>query len=170
MPTKINNMDIAGICDRVSTYANFLINCESAFNPDYFTDNDKERCNSHLNRLEVLIGVIPANAPMDLPKANGTGHHSLKDFPVDEILESVENQDIRDILRRYRAMWVDLSSCRSSDLSSGLNEYDLQIFNSLLNNCKQILQMSNSEFPPISNPTVNIINNNIANTTTNPII
>jgi len=158
MPTRINNMDIAGICDRVATYANFLINCESAFNPDYFTESDKEKCQLHLNRLEVLIGVIPANAPMDLPKANGTGHHSLKDFPVDEILESVENQDIRDILRRYRAMWVDLSSCRSSDLSSGLNQYDLQIFNSLLENCKQILQMSNSEFPAISNSTVNVVN------------
>ena len=139
---KINNIDIAGICDRLATYSNALINSQSAFNVDYLLEEDKEKCAWYFDRLETLISMISANAPMDLPKTNGAGNHALKDFPADEVLENVENQDLRDILRRFRVMWVDLSYCRSADLSSGLNQHDLQIFNNLLQNCRQILNLS----------------------------
>lgn len=176
MTPKINNMDIAGICDRIATYANSMINSQSAFNPDYFIESDKIQCATYLDKLETLISIISANAPMDLPKANGTGNHGLKEFPIDEILESVENQDIRDILRRFRAMWIDLSSCRSSDLSSGLNQYDLQIFTTLINSCRQILELSSVDTGmPASNPVSNPANDTgsglpIDNSSGTPII
>lgn len=158
MTVKINNMDIAGICDRLATYANALVNSQSAFNPDYFVESDKIQFATYLDKLETLISVISANAPMDLPKVNGGGNYGLKEFPVDEILESVENQDIRDILRRFRAMWIDFSSSRSADLSSGLNQYDLQIFTTLLNSCRQIIELSSTQVgttEPVSNDTGN---------------
>lgn len=158
MTVKINNMDIAGICDRLATYANALVNSQSAFNPDYFVESDKIQFATYLDKLETLISVISANAPMDLPKVNGGGNYGLKEFPVDEILESVENQDIRDILRRFRAMWIDSSSSRSADLSSGLNQYDLQIFTTLLNSCRQIIELSSTQVgmnEPVSNDSGN---------------
>ena len=90
MTVKINNMDIAGICDRLATYANALVNSQSAFNPDYFVESDKIQFATYLDKLETLISVISANAPMDLPKVNGGGNYGLKEFPIDEILESLD--------------------------------------------------------------------------------
>lgn len=145
MPTQVSNMDVAGICDRLSVYSYELIHSQSAFNGGLILEPDRNRIATYIDKLETFAASISASGSLDLPKIHNVGYSVLKMFPEDTIIEQVENQDIKDILRRFKAMWIDVAGSQSADLVSGLNRFDLERFNAVLESCRRILELSGTE-------------------------
>ena len=61
-----------------------------------------------------------------------------------ELGEAVENQDVKDIIRRMKALWIDMSESQSADLASGINRFDLARFSAIVDSCRALLAMSGS--------------------------
>jgi hypothetical protein len=139
--SQVSNMDIAGLCDRTTVYARELVASQSAYNGGFFLESDRARLATYLDRLEAF--AVAANSqPLDLPKIHQVGFSLLKAFPSDEQIESVENQDCKDIIRRLKALWIDMSESQSADLASGINRFDLARFRSIVESCRALLAMS----------------------------
>ena len=139
--SQVSNMDIAGLCDRTTVYARELISSQSAFNGGFFLESDRARLATYLDRLEAF--AVAANSqPLDLPKIHQVGFSLIKAFPTDTEIESVENQDVKDIIRRLKALWIDMSESQSADLASGINRFDLIRFRSIVESCRALLSMS----------------------------
>ena len=139
--SQVSNMDIAGLCDRTTVYARELIASQSAFNGGFFLESDRARLATYLDRLEAF--AVAANSqPLDLPKIHNVGFSLLKQFPTDVEIENVENQDVKDILRRLKALWIDMSESQSADLASGVNRFDLGRFRAIVESCRALLAMS----------------------------
>lgn len=136
--TQVSNMDIAGICDRVTVYARELIASQSAYNGGLFLEQDRIRLATYLDRLDVYA-TAANSAPLDLPKIHNVGFALLRSFPTDSEIEGVENQDAKDIVRRLKALWVDMSESQSADLASGINRFDLARFRAILESCRALL-------------------------------
>lgn len=143
--TQVSNMDVAGLCDRLTMYAHELIHSQSAFNGGLILEQDRMRIATYIDRLESFAGSVSSNGSLDLPKIHNVGYSLIKAFPSDTVTESVENQDIKDILRRFKAMWIDLSESQSADLVSGLNRFDLERLSAVLDSCRSILELSGTE-------------------------
>lgn len=139
--SQVSNMDVAGLCDRTTVFARELIASQSAFNGGFFLDNDRARLSTYLERLDAFAGAANA-APLDLPKIHNVGYSLLKAFPTDEQIEAVENQDVKDIIRRFKAIWVEMSESQSADLASGINRFDLARFQAVLDSCRALLSLS----------------------------
>lgn len=138
---QVSNMDIAGLCDRTTVFARELISSQSAFNGGFFLERDRARTATYLDRLEAFATAANSQ-PLDLPKIHNVGYSLLKAFPTDEQIEAVENQDVKDIIRRFKALWVDMSESQSADLASGINRFDLDRFKSIIESCRALLAMS----------------------------
>jgi hypothetical protein len=139
--SQVSNMDIAGLCDRTTVFARELISSQSAFNGGFFLENDRARLVTYLDRLEAFAQAANSQ-PLDLPKIHNVGYSLLKAFPTDENIEAVENQDVKDVIRRFKAIWVEMSESQSADLASGINRFDLARFQSVVESCRALLAMS----------------------------
>lgn len=140
---QVSNMDIAGLCDRATVYSRELIASQSAYNGGFFLETDRIRLATYLDRLESFATAANSQ-PLDLPKIHNVGFALLKQFPTDEQIEAVENQDVKDIIRRMKALWVDMSESQSADLASGINKFDLSRFTAIIDSCRALLAMSGS--------------------------
>lgn len=143
--TQVSNMDVAGLCDRVTMYSLELIHSQSAFNGGLFLEQDRNRTATYIDRLETFAASVSENGSLDLPKIHNVGYSLVKAFPTDAQIEAVENQDVKDVLRRFKAIWVDLSESQSADLASGINRFDLERLNAVLESCRKIIELSGSE-------------------------
>lgn len=139
--TQVSNMDIAGLCDRTTLFARELIASQSAFNGGFFLEQDRARLTSYLDRLESFAAAANSQ-PLDLPRIHNVGFALLKQFPTDDAIEAVENQDVKDILRRFKALWIDMSESQSADLASGINRFDLQRFRAVIDSCRNLIAMA----------------------------
>jgi hypothetical protein len=139
--SQVSNMDVAGMCDRITVYTRELIASQSAFNGGFFLESDRARLATYLDRLESFATAANSQ-PLDLPKIHNVGFSLLKQFPTDQEIEGVENQDVKDIVRRMKALWVDMSESQSADLASGVNRFDLLRFKALIDSCRALLAMS----------------------------
>ena len=117
--STVANFDIAGAADRIVTFANELIASQSARQAE-FNVHDRDRATAYLDRLEAYVGVIsqPAN-PLDLPKTHPTAY-PVTDFPADEQINTIENAEVRDVVRRFKAGYVELTGSQSKDRASGI--------------------------------------------------
>jgi hypothetical protein len=143
MKEKVSNMDVAGVCDRVTVYCREMIASQSAYNGGYFLEADRNRVATYLDRLEVFVAAANAQ-PLDLPKIHNVGYAILQSFPSDEAIENVENQDVKDLCRRFKAMWYDMSEAQSADLASGINQFDVTRFLAVIESCRNLLAMADS--------------------------
>jgi len=46
------------------------------------------------------------------------------------------------VIRRFKAIWVEMSESQSADLASGINRFDLARFQSVVESCRALLAMS----------------------------
>ena len=143
--SQVSNMDIAGLCDRLTVYASELIHSQSSYNGGLFLEPDRNRTATYIDRLETFAASVSSSGSLDLPKIHNVGFALLRPFPADGEVEGVENQDVKDILRRFKALWVELSESQSADLASGMNRFDLERFNALLDSCRKILELDGTE-------------------------
>ncbi len=138
MPNTVANFDIAGAADRIVTFASELIASQSARQAE-FNVHDRERGIAYLDRLQSYVDIIsqPSN-PLDLPKTHPTSY-PVTDFPADESINVIENAEVRDLVRRFKAGFVELVNSQSKDRASGIFEADKTRLIALIDNAKGII-------------------------------
>jgi len=80
--TQVSNMDVAGLCDRVTMYALELIHSQSAFNGGLFLEQDRNRTATYIDRLETFAASVSENGSLDLPKIHNVGYSLVKAFQL----------------------------------------------------------------------------------------
>lgn len=151
MSTTVANFDIAGAADRIVTFANELIASQSARQAE-FNVHDRDRASAYLDRLEAYVGVIsePAN-PLDLPKTHPTAY-PVTDFPPDEQINAIENAEVRDLVRRFKAGYTELVKSQSKDRASGIFEADKTRLLTLIENARGIIAFGSESVDLPENP------------------
>jgi hypothetical protein len=151
MPTSVANFDVAGAADRIVTFANELIASQSAKQAE-FNVHDRDRSSDYLDRLESYIGVIaqPDN-PLDLPKTHPTAY-PVTDFPVDEQINVIENAEVRDLVRRFKAGYVEFVHSQSKDRASGIFAADKTRLDALIENSRGIIAFGQASVDLPENP------------------
>lgn len=138
MPNTVANFDVAGAADRIVTFSTELIASQSARQAE-FNVHDRDRATAYLDRLQSYVDVIslPAN-PLDLPKTHPTAY-PVTDFPLDDAINTIENAEVRDLVRRFKAGYVELVNSQSKDRASGIFEADKTRLLALIDNAKGII-------------------------------
>ena len=151
MPATVANFDIAGAADRIVTFADELIASQSSKQAE-FNVHDRNRANSYLERLEGYVEVIakPAN-PLDLPKTHPQSY-PVAEFPGDELVNTIENAEVRDLVRRFKAGYVELVNSQSKDRASGIFEKDKERLLALTENAKGIIAFGQASVDLPENP------------------
>jgi hypothetical protein len=152
MPTSLANFDIAGAADRLVTFANEIIASQSARQAE-FNEHDRGRAVSYLDRLESYVEVIsnPAN-PLDLPQTHPTSY-PIAAFPADEEINAIENAEVRDLVRRFKAAHVELVNSQSKDRATGIFEHDRSRLEALIENARGIIAFGQTSVDLPENPT-----------------
>lgn len=151
LPDRVSNFDIAGICNRVTMYAIEIQSSATAYQGGTFLEADMKRAASYFDRIDECITAFN-KTPLDMPKVSNFTFAVLKPFPQDPDLEQVENQDVGDILRRLKALWIEAANSQSADLSSGINSFDVERFRGILGSCRDVLNMAADSMDLPENP------------------
>lgn len=144
-------MDVAGICDRTTAYAIEISKSQSSAQGGVWLPFDRARVATYLDRLEFYI-TTANKTPMDLPKSHNFEQSMLKPFPLNAELEAIENQDVKDVLRRFRNLWIECANCQSADLASGINKFDVQRMLAVINSARDVLNMGGESMDMPENP------------------
>lgn len=151
IPTAVSNMDVAGICDRATSYAIEIARSQSSAQGGIWLPYDRDRVGTYLDRLEFYIQTAN-KTPMDLPKSHNYEQSMLKSFPANSELEIIENQDVKDLLRRLRQLWIECANCQSADLASGINKFDVARLLNVINSARDVLNMGGDSMDLPENP------------------
>jgi len=151
MPTSVANFDIAGAADRIVTFANEVLASQSARQAE-FNLHDRDRASAYLDRLESYVSVI-ANPtdPLDLPKTHPSSY-PVADFPTDEDINVIENAEVRDLVRRFKAAHVELVNSQSKDRATGIFEADRTRLEALIENARGIIAFGQTSVDLPENP------------------
>jgi len=151
MPTSVANFDIAGAADRINTFAREVIASQSARQAE-FNSHDRDRATAYLDRLESYVGVIsnPSN-PLDLPKTHPSSY-PIADFPTDEEINAIENAEVRDLVRRFKAAHVELINSQSKDRATGIFDSDRSRLEALIENARGIIAFGQTSVDLPENP------------------
>lgn len=151
IPTAVSNMDVAGICDRTTAYAIEISKSQSSAQGGVWLPFDRARVATYLDRLEFYI-TTANKTPMDLPKSHNFEQSMLRPFPLNAELEAIENQDVKDVLRRFRNLWIECANCQSADLASGINKFDVQRLLAVIGSARDVLNMGGESMDMPENP------------------
>jgi hypothetical protein len=151
MSTTVANFDIAGAADRIVTFARELIASQSARQAE-FNAHDRGRATAYLDRLESYVDVIgnPSN-PLDLPRTHPTAY-PVGTFPSDDQINAIENAEVRDIARRFKAAFVELVSSQSKDRATGVFEADRERLAALIANTRGMIAFGENSVDLPENP------------------
>jgi hypothetical protein len=137
-PSQVSNFDIAALCDRTTIFAREVYKSASSFNGGVYLEADLIRANTYLDALEQTLVQAETN-PLDLPKVHGEGFSIMKEFPTDEEIVAIENQNVKDLMRRLQALWKEMSNSQSADLMSGVNQFDAARIRAVLVSSRAVL-------------------------------
>jgi hypothetical protein len=137
-PSQVSNFDIAALCDRTTIFAREVYKSASSFNGGVYLESDLIRANTYLDALEQTLAQAIAN-PLDLPKVHGEGFSIMKEFPSDEEIVAIENQSVKDLMRRMQALWKEMANSQSADLMSGVNQFDAERIRAVIASSRAVL-------------------------------
>ena len=148
---SVANFDIAGAADRIVAFSAELILSQSARQAE-FNEHDRSRASAYLDRLQNYVQVIsePSN-PLDLPKTHPTAY-PIKTFQLDEDINTIENAEVRDVVRRFKAGYVELVNSQSKDRASGIFEADRLRLAALIENARGIITFGEESVDLPENP------------------
>ena len=89
--------------------------------------------------------------PLDLPKTHPTAY-PVADFPADELTNAIENAEVRDLVRRFKARYTELVQSQSKDRASGIFEADRKRLETLIENTLGIVAFGESSVDLPENP------------------
>lgn len=136
---KTANMDVAGIGDRIVAFGKEMILSQSGKSNSELVAADRERWGTYLDRLDAIVErfKIP---PLDLPRTH-PDNYVAKGFPV-EWEDDVENNTVKDVVRRIQAAHNELVESASKDQACGIQEHDVTRLLALTANCRTVLEVT----------------------------
>lgn len=123
-PTTVRNPDIVGSVERADRYAYDMAKFESA-SINEITDFDVIRIQSYNSALRTYITTLEQAPATDNPHSY-PGMYNIYYLTQDFDFDTVKNKAIRDIIRQYVNLWVNLSRSESADKSNGFLGFDYQ--------------------------------------------
>jgi hypothetical protein len=144
LKTQVGNMDIAGLCNRVTKYAEEIIGSATAKIGGVVHEADALRWATWLDRLESYI-EYHSGAEMDLPKTFDFGFSLLQSFPGDSEIETTENHIARDILRYFKSLWIEASESQSADWAASIRSGDSARFLAIVDRCRGVMSLAEPE-------------------------
>ena len=121
-PKSVRNPDIVGAVERADRYAFDMCRFESA-SINEITEFDINRILSYNSALRTYIQTLNDAPATDNPHSY-PGMYNLYYKTESFDFDSVVNKAIRDIVRQYVNLWVNLSRSESADKSNGYQVYD----------------------------------------------
>ena len=144
LKTQVGNMDIAGLCNRVTKYSEEILHSASAKIGGVVHSADAIRWASWMDRLESYI-EYHSGAEMDLPKTFDFGFSLLQSFPGDDQIETTENHIARDMLRYLKSLWIEASESQSADWAASIRQPDSVRFLAVVDRCRGVMSLSEPE-------------------------
>ena len=138
-PIKTANMDVAGIGDRIVAFGKEMVLSQSAKSNSNLVEADRVRWDTYLTRLDAIVErfKIP---PLDLPRTH-PDNYTANGFPV-EWEGDVENNTVKDVVRRVQAAHNELVESASKDQASGVQDHDATRLLALTANCRSVLEVT----------------------------
>ena len=121
-PKTVRNPDVVGSVERADRYAYDMAKFESA-SINEITEFDVTRILSYNNALRTYITTLNDAPATDNPHSY-PGMYNVYYLTQDFDFDSVKNKAIRDIIRQYVNLWVNLSRSESADKSNGFLTFD----------------------------------------------
>jgi hypothetical protein len=157
MRTHTGNMDLCGVCNRATKYAEEIIGSATSQVGGAVTQHDANRWSAWFQKLEQYI-VDNTGDELDLPRLVNRSAFPLAPFPESEV-EKIESQTSRDCVRYLQALWIEASECQSSDWATGIREADSNRLLAVVNKLQRLIDMGE---PALDLP-VNRHNNPVPN-------
>ncbi len=143
MVTQVANFDVAGLADRMCTFAQELQASQSATQAE-FNPHDRARSTAYIERLVEFVNLTTSDDnPLDLPKTHPS-MYPVHAFIDDQNINSIENAEVRDVVRRFKAGWVEVLNSQSADRASGLQAQDKGRILALLESTLKVVQFGES--------------------------
>lgn len=137
---KVTNMDVASLCDRLARYGYEIIKSQSSIGTGNLNIADVGRWGTYLDRIDAMLDNYSV-PPLDLPKSHPNDHWRVRGFPTNwEAV--VENNSVRDVVRRIRAMHTELVNSTSKDQSSGIGDHDVTRLKAITANTRNLLEIT----------------------------
>lgn len=114
------NHDVAGYLNRLGRYITEITRSNSA-NMSTTSDADKARLTSYLAASDGYIAYMKAAPQLDLPK---TGHDIQWPLEPLDLIPSIDNEDLEDMVRLLMVAHAELANSDSSNRSSGITSFD----------------------------------------------
>lgn len=121
-PTTVRNPDVVGAVERADRYAFDMAKFESA-SINEITEFDVTRILSYNSALRTYITTLNDAPATDNPHSY-PGMYNVYYLTQDFDFDTVKNKAIRDIIRQYVNLWVNLSRSESADKSNGYLTFD----------------------------------------------
>jgi hypothetical protein len=151
IPTRNANFDTCAIADRLTRIALEVFTSASATNGSVYLDSDLNRARTYLDLIQSNLDRVRA-PQLDLPKSHGFLYSILMTFPSDEDIVGVENQYVKEVLRRLQALWIEVITSQSADLQSGINEFDYLRCSAIVDSINAVLNDATTPYDFPENP------------------
>ena len=153
---RVSNVDCAGLADRTTREAQELYHCASASTTAFIIPHDAKRIEAWLEAVRGYIDAV-RTGPMDMPRSNGQLYACLMVFPMGEdgsgCYEEVQNDLLKDILRRLLYLWTETTNCQSVNIGNGFVPQDAERFHAMLNSIESLLQLNTTSQDYPESPT-----------------
>jgi hypothetical protein len=156
MVNQVGNMDICGVCNRATKYAEEIIGSATAQVGGTITNHDADRWADWFQKLDQYI-VENTGDELDLPRMVNRQAFPIAPFPVG--IETIESQTARDCVRYLQALYIEASECQSADWATGIRQADAERLSAVVAKLMRLIEMGN---PALDLP-VNRHNNPVPN-------
>jgi hypothetical protein len=132
-------MDLCGVCNRATKYAEEIIGSATSQVGGAITRHDAERWNEWFAKLDLYISENTGDE-LDLPRMVNRQAFPLAPFPEGEV-EKIESQTARDCVRYLQALWIEASECQSSDWATGIRQADSVRLSAVVAKLRRLIDM-----------------------------
>lgn len=150
--TEVNNLDVAGLLERVDRARYEVLKAGSA-NVDDIRAADRRRIDSYNAEIQSYANYVAAEPEQDYPESYPETYQVR--YLVTPGMEAVENLGIRDLDRLYRKVLVELSNSQSARYPSGLKVQDKERIDSYMARIDSLLVNHLDSVNPLDLPESN---------------
>lgn len=146
---EVNNLDIAGLLERVSRARYEVLKSGSA-NIDDIRDADRARIDTYNSEAKSYASYIAGEPQQDYVASYPETYEV--NYMVTEEMTVIENLGLRDLDRLYEKVLVEISNSQSARYPSGFKEQDKERFDSYMERIESLLTNHLDKINPLDLP------------------
>lgn len=134
---ETQNLDVAGICTRLSRFVTEALKCQSA-NVVHVMEADLKRLYSYLVGIETYKKWVIEQPQLDTPEFHPRKFTTqCAGLPK---VDAVENESIKDWARLIYVLHYEMSNSQSGRMSTGLISHDAKRFDDVITKARALLK------------------------------